>query len=250
MATNVSRFKGLRFTGLLLTLIIIAPRIASAGCPRRSDASVTTTVVDLDPAGNPYTIASDGGGTYFNGVDGVTSILTGNTYNCVATGDWQFNKPGTKKGKTVYSGRKMAISINMVDAVPPGDPHYTVEPTPPFWGTQVLNSFAEVKCSLVNVSMGQMAANTATTCPLLVTFFVGPTDDKWGLSPAQSFFHYPDITDAQVSCNAADSAGCKDWFIEPIGSLQSVARCRAGRPREPRRLLHAVQVPRNQTVNP
>ena len=45
------------------------------------------------------------------------------------------------------------------------------------------------------------------------------------MSPAQSFFHYPDITDAQVSCTAADSSGCKDWLIEPIGSLQAVARC-------------------------
>jgi hypothetical protein len=176
-----------------------------------------------DANGDPYTFASDGGGVYPHGVNGVTSILTANTYNCVKTGDWQFNKPGSKKGQPVYSGRKMAVSLNTLDAVQPGDPHYTVDATPPFWGTQILNAFGEVKCSLVNVSMGQMAANTAATCPTLFAFFM-PNDDKWALSPAYSFNHYPEVTDAQVSCVAADSAGCKEWYIEPIGSLQAVGR--------------------------
>jgi hypothetical protein len=206
--------------------VFVEPPAASAGCPgggNRNDISVTTEVIDLDPSGNPYTFASDGGGKYFNGVDGVTSILTANTYNCVKTGDWQFNKPGTKRGKPLYSNRKMAVSLNTFDAIVAGDPHYTVDATPPFWGTQTLNAFGEVKCSYVNVSMGQMAANTATTCPTLFAFFM-PNDDKWALSPGYSYFGYPEITDAQVSCTAADAQGCKDWLIEPIGSLQAVAR--------------------------
>jgi hypothetical protein len=57
----------------------------------------------------------------------------------------------------------------------------------------------------------------------LFAFFM-PNDDKWALSPAYSFNQYPEVTDAQVSCTAADAQGCKDWLIEPIGSLQAVAR--------------------------
>lgn len=227
--TDPFRHPSLTLPVLALTLMLFPAQNASAGCPngghppRQTDISVTTNVLDFDPAANPYTISSDGGGSYFNGVAGVTSILTANTYNCVATGDWQFNKPFSTKGKTVFSNRKMGLSLNTSDAIVAGDPHYTAPANPPFWGTQILNSYAEVKCSLVFVSMMTMAANTARTCPMIFGFFTA-SNDKYGLSPAQSFNHFPEVTDAQVSCNAADSAGCKDWFIEPIGSLQAVAR--------------------------
>src|SRR5262249_53050658 len=217
---------GLCLTGLALLALFCPAQSAFAGCPggrNRSDIPVTTEVVDFDPAGNPYTISSDGRGGYFNGVDVVPPTLTANTYNCVATGDWQFNKPFTVKGKTAYSNRRMGVSLNVSDAVQPGDPHYTTPANPPFWGTQVLRAYAEVKCSLVNVSMMTIAANTAVTCPTLFAFFT-ETDQRYSLSPAHAFNGYPEVTDAQVSCNAADSAGCKDWFIEPIGSLQAVAR--------------------------
>ena len=213
----------LGFTVLLVACIFFAAYPVSASPKPQQNISVTTEVIDLDPSGNPYTFQSDGGGKYFNGVDGVVSILTANTYNGVAPGDWQFNKTFFVKGKETQSNRKMTVNLNTFDAVASDDPHYTVDATPPFWGTQVLHAFGEVKCSLVFVSMGQMAANTATTCPTLFAFYM-PNNDKWALSPAYSFFHYPEITDAQVSCVAADSAGCKEWYIEPIGSLQAVAR--------------------------
>lgn len=212
---------------LALALMLFSARNASAGCPKRTNISVTTNVTDFDAAGNPYTISSDGLGSYFNGVDGVASILTGNTYNCVPTGDWQFNKPFTVKGKTAYSNRKMGVSLNTSDAIVPGDPHYTAPADPPFWGTQVLRSYAEVKCSLVYVSMMTIAPNTAVTCPLLFEFLT-TNDEEHGLSPAYSFNHFPEVTDAQVSCNSADAAGCNDWFIEPIGSLQAVGRLMTG----------------------
>jgi hypothetical protein len=193
----------------VLVFIALAPKNSSAsGCPKagqqRTNISVTTEVIDLDPSGNLYTISSDGGGSYLNGVDGVTSILTANTYNCVPTGDWQFNKPFTVKGKTVYSSRKMGVSLNTTDAIQPLDPHYTVTANPPFWGTQILRAQAQIECSFVNITT---------------------TDGvQYGLSPAHSFNGFPETTDAQVSCNSADSAGCNDWFIEPIGSLQAVGR--------------------------
>ena len=212
---------------LSLSLLLVSARDASAaGCKGgsgRTDIPVTTTIVDLDAAGNLYTISSDGKGSYLNGVDNVTSILTANTYNCQPPGDWQFNKPFTVKGKTVTSNRKVGVSLNTSDAIVEGDPHFLVPANPAFWGTQILTAQSEVKCSLVFVSMGQMAPGTARTCPLLFAF---TTADgiQYGLHPAYSFTGYPETTDVQVSCNSADSAGCNDWFIEPIGSLKAVGR--------------------------
>ena len=68
-----------------------------------------------------------------------------------------------------------------------------------------------------------MAANTATTCPMIFSFFT-TAGVQYGLNPAYSFTHLPEETDVQVACNSADSDGCNDWFIEPIGSLQAVGR--------------------------
>lgn len=58
----------------------------------------------------------------------------------------------------------------------------------------------------------------------MIFAFYTTSGEKYGLNPAQSFNHLPEVTDVQVVCNAADSAGCNDWFIEPIGALQAVAR--------------------------
>lgn len=214
---------------LALAVLLLPAPITLAGPPARraSDISVTTNINDFDPNGNLYTISSDSGGSYFNGVDRVISILTANGYNGIANGDWQFNKPTTQKGKTVYSLRKMGVSLNPADAIVPGDPHYTAPADPPFWGTQILIAYSEVKCTLLNKSMLMMAANTAITCPMLFEFIT--TDNlAWGLSPAHSFNNFPEVTDAQIACNSVDSGGCKDWFIEPIGSLQAVGRLMSG----------------------
>ena len=210
----------------LAALLTALPAGAAPGASRptrAADIPVTTTVIDLDPSGNLYTIASDGGGSYFNGVSGVISILTVNGYNGIANGDWQFNKPTTAKNRTVFSQREMAVSLNPSDAVQPGDSHYTAPANPPFWGTQILRSYSEVKCTLLGRSMLTMAANTAMTCPMIFSFFTADSV-QYGLNPAHSFNNLPEVTDVQISCNSADSGGCNDWVIEPIGSLQAVGR--------------------------
>jgi len=50
------------------------------------------------------------------------SILTCNTCNGAATGDWQFNKANVKN-KTVIRGRQTGVSLNTFDAIVQGDPH-------------------------------------------------------------------------------------------------------------------------------
>jgi hypothetical protein len=67
-----------------------------------------------------------------------------------------------------------------------------------------------------------MTAGSSFTCPLINRFNVSGTD--YGLSPAYSATHYAETTDVQVVCNTADSGGCNDWFIDPIGLGEAVGR--------------------------
>jgi len=214
-----------------LKIAVLAPMLMLGGLASAfgakpapcTDMVVTTSIADVDPAGNAYTIASDGLGSYFNGVGNVMSILTCNGYNGIKNGDWQFNKPVANKRGQRLNARNMGVSLNVSDAIQPGDPHYTAPANPPFWGTEIRYAYSEVKCTLLNQSMLTMTAGTAMTCPMIFSFSTA-TDTQYGLNPAHSFNNFPENTDVQVSCNVANSGGCTDWLIEPIGSLQAVAR--------------------------
>jgi hypothetical protein len=180
-----------------------------------SDISVTTTVNDVDGSGLASDIASDGQGAYMNGVSGVISILTANGYNGIANGDWQFDT-------TASPVRRVTYSFDMDDAIQPGDPHYTGPANPPYWGAQPQLARIEVKCTLLGKDMLTMSAGGSFTCPMAGHLFVNGVE--YGFAPSLSFTRYPETTDAQVVCNAANSGGCNDWFIEPIGSVPAVAR--------------------------
>lgn len=220
---NLAAHPGLRIAVLAPMLTLGGLATAFGAKPGAcTDMAVTTTITDVDPAGSAYTIASDGLGSYFNGVGNVTSILTCNGYNGIKNGDWQFNKPVIKKGRRANE-RKMGVSLNTIDAIQPGDPHYTAPANPPFWGTEIRYAYSEVKCTFVNQSMLTMTTGTAMTCPMIFSFFTS-SDAQYGLNPAHSFNNFPETTDVQISCNGVNSGGCTDWLIEPIGSLQAVGR--------------------------
>ena len=178
---------------------------------------VTTVISSVDANGLPADIASDGLGPYTHGAGGVVSWLTSNGYNGIAFGDWWLD--------TYASTSRFANhSLDPEDAVQPGDPHYTAPANPPFWGTQTLTSRLTVKCTFINRSMLTMTAGSSFTCPMINKFNVGGLD--YGLSPSFSWNggNHPEITDVQIRCNLADSGGCKDWSMTPIGLGQAVAR--------------------------
>jgi hypothetical protein len=85
-----------------------------------------------------------------------------------------------------------------------------------------LTSRITLKCTLVLVDMLAMKAGSTVTCPMINKFNVGGID--YHLNAAKSFDGYPEVTDAQVGCNTADSAGCNDWSLDPIGLGQAVGR--------------------------
>jgi hypothetical protein len=204
-------------TVLVFALCMLLPRAGSAGGHHfPTDIPVTTIIGDLDSNGLSVIIGSDGQGPYLNGVDGVTSVLAAAAYNGLTNGDWQFNKGGSTIRVSNYT-------FNEADAVQPGDPHYQAPANPPYWGSQLHVSHMEVKCTAVHNDMLTMAAGASFTCPL-VTSFTWDSSTYYGLQPALSFTGYPETTDVQVRCNAADSGGCNDWFIDPINLGEAVGR--------------------------
>jgi len=202
---------------IALLALALRPGAGLAGNPHgSSDIPVTTNVSDVDSNGFPVIIGSDGLGPYLNGVDGVTSVLAAAAYNGLTNGDWQFNKGGSTIRVSNYT-------FNEADAVQPGDPHYQAPANPPYWGSQLHQAHMEVKCTAVFNDMLTMAAGTTFTCPLLTTF-TWNSSSYYTLHPALSFTHDAETTDVQVHCNTADSRGCNDWFIDPIGLGQAVGR--------------------------
>jgi hypothetical protein len=195
-----------------------APSSAPAAKPGGHVATIplTTSILDVDASGIPADISSDGGGGYLNGVGGVTSFLTENGYNGIEFGDWQFN---TKNSTT----RAVGHSFDESDAVQSGDPRFIVAANPPYWGTEVLKTKMEVKCTLLNHNMLTMSAGASFTCPLLNSM-IASDGRTWGLHPALSFTGFPETTDVEVTCNAANSGGCSDWYIDPINLGQAVGR--------------------------
>jgi hypothetical protein len=220
MLRNLIGSRLFRILCLAVGIGVLVPRSSSAaGCPGggkiRYDIAVTTIVGDVDANGLPTVISSDGQGPYRHGVDGASSILTHNGYNCIKHGDWQFDILGS----TV---RAAGHTFAEADAIQPGDPNYTAPANPPFWGTELLASRVTVKCTLIRKSMLTMAAGSTMTCPMINRFVVGNID--YHLNAARSFDGFPEVTDAQIRCNTANAGGCNDWSIAPIDFGQAVGR--------------------------
>jgi hypothetical protein len=81
-----------------------------------------------------------------------------------------------------------------------------------------------------------MSAGTTFTCPLLNHFDM--PDRAYGRHAAASFTGWPETTDVQVTCNAADATGCADWFIEPIGRERAIVRLTHAAPRKNQPNIH------------
>jgi hypothetical protein len=192
----------------LLCITLLLSSMALAAQPGRSNISITTIIADLDPSGLSYDVTSDGSGLYADNVAAVTTLLTPNVYNGLTYGDWQFD---------TYSSttRRLTLTFSPAKAAQPGDPAYTAPANPPFWGTSIVLAHIEDKCTFVRRNMLTMTAGSRSTCPLIIRFPQNSRAD-YRLYIAQSFTGYSETSDVQLSCNSADSAGCNDWYIDPI----------------------------------
>jgi hypothetical protein len=197
---------------LLVTLLLALPCFATCSPKIPSTLPITSTFLSYEVNNNITDIQSDGlsGGTYYNGVDGVTTFLTCNGYNHQAFGDWQFDALSS----TV---RTLSISFANPIQVSAGG---TAVPNPPF-GIKRVIAHIEDKCTQIANATGawnnmlQMGAGQSLQCPLIVHFYdSNAAEYRIYMGPNWE----PETTYVQVTCNsvAADNSGCNDWFIDPI----------------------------------
>lgn len=187
--------------------------IAFASKPISGNVPVTAYLSDFNAAGVAYSVFSDGGGAYEDGVSGVGSYLVQNGYNHIEWGDWRLDL-------TNSTSRQVAVTFSTANAVQPGDPGYTAPANPPYWGTKYWYLHMENKCSMNSHDMLTMLPGSKFNC---VTLFRFPTLS--GSKPNSSFYRLdmgnfltdePEAQEVQVSCNSSNSGGCNDWFIDPI----------------------------------
>lgn len=201
----------------ILVLLFLASTATFAG-PGISGIPVTSYMSDLNSSGIAYYVQSDGQagplngavGEYDNGYQNVTSILNANTYNHEPPGDWQL----ILLNSTL---RTMRLTLSSANAVPPGQPGYTVPANPPFHGTDSLVSKFEEKCTAIYLDMGTMnQVGQAFNCPAVFRF-------NWGSSYYRVWMtgswggYAPESTQVHIQCNGLGTNGyCNDWFIDPI----------------------------------
>src|SRR5262245_54303301 len=173
-----------------------------------SNLPITSAFAMTDASGGVADIQGDSLGSYFDGVDAVTSFLTTNGYNRIIWGDWQF---GTLNSTT----RKVYLSfMNPIPVIAGG----TTTPVPPFQ-TKNVTAHIEDLCTMIAYDMIKMSAGQVFPCPAIVHFF-DTTGYEYRIYWAPNWTQppTPETTFIQVTCNAvaADGSGCDDWYVDPI----------------------------------
>jgi len=189
-----------RTLGAVLTVVSLT-MVWTRGIDRVSAAQnrtipVTTTIADFQNA-SPLRVGSDGLGAYVT-TRQVTSEIQG------PTGDWIM---------VTYSGPRFTPSNRTVffDLTEPASPN---NPAPPFL-TSVVQSQLIATCHKVNIAFLQIPVGTTVQCPGAFRFQA--PNGLWyrlGFQPD----NFPEVQRMNVTCNAADSGGCKLWTITPSGT--------------------------------
>ena len=201
-----------------LTLVVATAAFAAKPV---SDLPVTAYLADYDTSNTPYCVQSDAFGAYLNGVSSVSSILVANGYNHITWGDWRLDL-------STSTARTARITFSTANAVQPGDPGYLAPANPPFWGTQFEAARMENKCTQDNHDMLTMKAGDSFQCVMIIRL-PGPNSGYYRLYMGRTW--YSETDDVQVSCNSANSAGCNDWFIDPIPVVNPDGTTSPGRAR-------------------
>jgi hypothetical protein len=204
-----------------ITMLILAPM---AFAKPASDIAATSNLADFDALNTPYYVQSDAQGAYSNGVGSATSILVANGYNGITWGDWRLDLSSS-------TTRTIRVTFAQANAVQPGDPGYTVPAKPPYWGTQFEAVRMENKCSLDHHDMLTMKAGDKFNCDLSIRFPPATRSTFYRLEMDPTLLNEPETQQAQVSCNAVNSGGCSDWFIDPIPVVNPDGSTSPGRTR-------------------
>jgi len=193
---------------LRLNSTIFLVVVSMALAKQSSDIAVTSNLTDYDTNSAAYYVQSDALGVYPNGA-AATTILVANGYNGITWGDWRLDLSSS-------TTRTIRVTFAQANAVQPGDPGYTAPANPPYWGTQFEAVRMENKCSLDHHDMLTMNAGDKFNCDLSIRFPPATHSTFYRLEMDPTLLNEPETQQAQVSCNAANSGGCSDWFIDPI----------------------------------
>lgn len=221
----------MRPSRLALLLIIASTVTWAAKGP--GPISVTSYISDIDANGTPLSIESDGllgpvnhtAGEYDNGQQSISSVLEAGAVVNLPPGDWQLDTQGS-------TTRKLRFVLGS-NAVPFGQPGYTVTPNPPFFGMQTLAGKLETKCIDPNNTSQSMDMLTMTTgqvgnCPAPLSLFYpsGRQSKHYRFemtgNVSDTFAADPETTQILVTCNSVGGDGhCNDWFIDPQPAVDS-----------------------------
>ena len=188
---------------LSLLFLIFVTSFAIAGKPTK-DLPITQIISDYDANFNAYSIQSDGGGAYQNGINGDISVLMANVNNGLTWGD-RLLENGTI--------RKLAVTFSQENAVQPGDPGYVAPPSPPLWGTVYTDARFMNKCTAEYKSFYTMMAGDKMICEMHISMTLA-NGESYRLD--MGTVGENETQKVQISCNANDVSGCTDWFIDPI----------------------------------
>jgi hypothetical protein len=189
-----------------------------------SDVAVTSYLADYDANRIPYNLQSDTAGAYHNGVSGASSILVANGYNGIVWGDWRLDLSAS-------TTRTIRVTFDQANAVQPGDPGYTAPANPPYWGTNFEAVRMENKCTLDHHDMLTMKAGDKFNCDLSLRFPPASRSTFYRLEMDPTLLNEPETQQVLVSCNAANSGGCSDWFLDPIPVVNPDGSTSPGRTR-------------------
>jgi hypothetical protein len=121
------------------------------------------------------------------------------------------NLPSSDRRLETGAIRQLAITFSQDNAVKPGDPGFTMAANPPVWGTLYVGGKLMNKCSAVFNSYYAMKPGDKMLCPMHFMSDPLPSGESYRLEMG-----FEPETMVQISCNAAATDGCTDWFIDPI----------------------------------
>jgi hypothetical protein len=203
--------KRFNFTVFILSLALVTSSVMAANFHKGGDIPITQEISDVDTATlTPYYIQSDGLGlylfdftTYKGKTTGTNSVLMANVCGNLPNGDRLLDT-----SLTSGDGRRVKITFSNANAILANDPNYRVPAQ--FFGI-ISNRFRNMNTCTCGTgqSMYSMAANTRIFCPM--HFRLDGANYRLEMIGGDN-----ETDSVQIVCNAADSAGCKEWTIDPI----------------------------------
>jgi hypothetical protein len=207
--------KSFTFAIFILTFALAVGNAMAAPTPKTQDIPITQQISDYDANSVAYSIQSDGLGSYLHTVTTVHNKSTGDYSVLMANVCNDKNLPNGDRLLETYGGsapvRTVKITLDSTNAIQSGDPNY-VGPAQ-FFGviTSTVRNMNTCTCA-TNQSMYAMGAGTTVFCPM--HFLLKAVNYRLEMAGPGDY----ETQQVQIFCNAADSAGCKEWMIDPISN--------------------------------